>query len=305
MHVCQFLIAIPNLLSLTHTHTDIQVMICLTLGIAMNGLNSASWVLSPDHKLFCYDNAITPIVISYPFLVRFVQCSVSRKHCSNPVKRRRYALGMFKYSISIVYVFLSALKRHFDTTEDHYYFVVWLPIVLLNSLFSFWYDIRYDWGIVLPLRPVGSATVLHNELPYENTLLLPGEAYVGAPWLQSVLRLVTCNRYQFRFAAHSDKWFMFMNVVGRIGWAMKLSLPGFLGGEFGVWAMEVVEICRRTVWAYLRLRWEHKKILVQEQLSGKTGSDVFGIDDDLERAEEVSLLNQSRRQNVRDTSHDH
>lgn len=214
--------------SLSKMLADCQVMICLSVGLAMGGLDSASFMLSDDSKLYCYDNILTPLVISFPFLIRLVQSCVMLQKSA---QKRSYALmAIIKYVTSIIYIVLSALKRHY---HDAYFQKLWIVVIMFNSSYSFLWDIRHDWGMVV-----------RREHP-------TGKTYLG---------LLFWRKYKWHLDDPIDVVAVFLNFVGRIVWSLKLSMPRQFGGEFGVFVFEVLEILRRGMWVFLRIRHENHKL---------------------------------------------
>ena len=108
-------------------------------------------------------------------------------------------------------------------------FQVWVLSVLVNSLYSFWWDVTNDFGlhILLPSRQTSSPSTL-----LRRTLLLPDPI---------IYYLVISVDFILRFT-----------------WSLKLSshLHGIHEMEMGIFILEALEVLRRWLWVYVRMEWE-------------------------------------------------
>ncbi|KAK4054740.1 protein-ER retention protein [Microbotryomycetes sp. JL201] len=110
---------------------------------------------------------MVPIMTSLPYLFRFRQCLAEVFTGSTPTPRRSLANAL-KYATAFPVIFFSAMQTvigdPFDEDEDAMedsrwigrsaLFYLWVLAVLVNSLYSFWWDITNDWGLSL-LTPGG------------------------------------------------------------------------------------------------------------------------------------------------------
>ena len=154
----------------------------------------------------------------------------------------------------------------------------------INSLYSFWWDVTFDWGFDLlrprkdkptvsdrsqsPPRPLvlprlhSRSALLSNRDSAElskDTLLLPDEekaAQLPPPHTQP-------KRYPFGlrptlllplavypFAIMAD-------LVLRLTWSVKLSshLHAYAEGDRLIFLIEFAEMARRWMWVFLRVEW--------------------------------------------------
>ncbi|GAA5911994.1 hypothetical protein JCM6882_004736 [Rhodosporidiobolus microsporus] len=109
-----------------------------------------------------------PIMTSLPYLFRFRQCLSEVLTGSTPTPRRSL-MNAAKYATAFPVIILSAMQTvigdPFDEEEDVHeagerwigrttLFSLWILAVLVNSLYSFWWDVTNDWGLSL-LTPSG------------------------------------------------------------------------------------------------------------------------------------------------------
>ncbi|GAA5839567.1 hypothetical protein JCM11251_003548 [Rhodosporidiobolus azoricus] len=109
-----------------------------------------------------------PIMTSLPYLFRFRQCLSEVLTGSTPTPRRSL-LNAAKYATAFPVIILSAMQTvigdPFDKEDDMHeagerwigrttLFNMWILAVLINSLYSFWWDVTNDWGLSL-LTPSG------------------------------------------------------------------------------------------------------------------------------------------------------
>ncbi|KAM0793040.1 hypothetical protein ACM66B_000529 [Microbotryomycetes sp. NB124-2] len=127
---------------------------------------------------------MVPIMTSLPYLFRFRQCLAEVFTGSTPTPRRSLANAL-KYATAFPVIFFSAMQTvigdPFDDDEEAFednrwigrstLFYLWVLSVLVNSLYSFWWDITNDWGLSL-LTPGGwsssptiSYSFIHSPTP--------------------------------------------------------------------------------------------------------------------------------------------
>ncbi|GAA5890043.1 hypothetical protein JCM8208_002681 [Rhodotorula glutinis] len=111
-----------------------------------------------------------PFMTSLPYLFRFRQC-LSEVYTRSTPTPRRSLLNALKYATAFPVIILSAMQTvigdPFDTDDDQAdgvheagerwigrttLFNLWLLAVLVNSLYSFWWDVTNDWGLSLLSR---------------------------------------------------------------------------------------------------------------------------------------------------------
>ncbi|BGO93144.1 RHTO0S24e00188g1_1 [Rhodotorula toruloides] len=104
-----------------------------------------------------------PFMTSLPYLFRFRQC-LSEVYTRSTPTPRRSLLNALKYATAFPVIIFSAMQTvigdPFDPDEEAHeagerwigrttLFNLWILAVLVNSLYSFWWDVTNDWGLSL------------------------------------------------------------------------------------------------------------------------------------------------------------
>ncbi|KAK4342506.1 hypothetical protein RND71_038322 [Anisodus tanguticus] len=85
-----------------------------------------------------------PIVLVLPYLFRLFQCLRQYKD----TRDRTTLFNALKYSTAVPVIFLSALKYHvFPDNWINLYRPLWLLSAVVNSLYSFYWDLTRDWDL--------------------------------------------------------------------------------------------------------------------------------------------------------------
>ncbi|KAI9511189.1 EXS family-domain-containing protein [Russula earlei] len=259
-------------------------------------------LLTPP-KQYGWYRWILPTIMSLPYLVRFRQCIVEYTSPSNDSHRPLW--NAVKYASSFPVIFLSAAQRLVLSDliakkgdrvveeawhGEHALFRLWLLAALVNSLYSFWWDVTYDWGFDLlqftpesnrhhhlrvrrpsPPRAVNPPAIQEREesvasrlksatpSPSPPPLLAPSH-----PPASQHSHPVGVHPYGLRsrllYPLPIYPLALFINLVLRLTWSIKLSshLHAKVQGEgsFFIFWVEVAELVRRWVWVFIRVEWE-------------------------------------------------
>lgn len=133
------------------------------------------------------------------------------------------------------------------TTTTLYRF--WLLSVLINSLYSFYWDVTKDWDL---------------------TLLTPSSRNTASYPLRPRLYLPTKELYYMA---------ILFDFLLRFTWSLKLSphLDHFADFESGIFLLEVLEVARRWMWIFLRVETEWGREKEKGNANGLLGGP--GVDD--------------------------
>lgn len=172
---------------------------------------------------------IIPAAMAFPYLIRLRQCiteyrRATAKGMSWP-ERRGCLLNALKYSSAFPVIVISALGGGGS--------LAWCLFVAANSLFSFYWDVTYDWGLTL-LTP-SSVAGSKEDYPYglrPNRYFVAKEFYYVAIGIDLLLR---CT-WSVKMSPHLD----FMNEM-----------------EGGLFMLQVLEVLRRWVWVFFRVEKEY------------------------------------------------
>ncbi|KAG1723602.1 EXS family-domain-containing protein [Suillus paluster] len=230
---------------------------------------------------------ILPTLMSLPYLIRFRQCIIEHRSPTNASKRPLF--NALKYASSFPVIFLSAAQRivvlelaegkgESVTQEswhgEHPLFRLWLLAALLNSLYSFWWDLTNDWGLNL-LKPQPAESRISAPRPLVFPSLHSKAASIsGSPDVtqshpsssHQVLGGAIYRHQSYPYGLRPVLLYplpvyplvVFFNLVLRMTWSMKLSSHLYSqseGSALMLW-LEVAEILRRWMWVFIRVEWE-------------------------------------------------
>lgn len=185
-------------------------------------------------------------LIKHPSLIRLRQCLTEYLRVQKANKRTGqinpatgwggvHLANALKYSTAFPVIVLSALQR---TPEPSKYgvseatlFRMWMAAVVINSGYSFYWDIARDWDLSLFSSPQERNSPEH-------------------PW--GLRRHRWIHAKEFYYGA------IVMDALLRCTWSLKLSphLDHFNDLEGGIFTMEILEVFRRWVWIFFRVECE-------------------------------------------------
>lgn len=222
---------------------DLYVTICMFFQSGGSSTNR------PDRS--CGGTVMVPLLLALPSLIRFRQCIIEYLRVRRaPFKEStgwggQHLANALKYSTAFPVIITSTLQRNLEgETAKATFYKAWLVCVLVNSLYSFWWDVMKDWDMTLfstergrpsPHRPFG---------------------------LRDRLIFRPINLYYFVIG---------LDLLLRCTWSMKLSphLDKFSDFESGIFLIELLEVLRRWIWIFFRVETEWIR----------TSSTGLGIDD--------------------------
>ncbi|XP_078162794.1 EXS (ERD1/XPR1/SYG1) family protein isoform X2 [Carex rostrata] len=171
-----------------------------------------------------------PMALVFPYLCRFFQCLRQYKD----TKEKTCLFNALKYSTAIPVIFLSALKYHvLPENWVGFYRPLWLISSVINSLYSFYWDITRDWDL----------SILSRIFLFKNPGLLTNLLY-GRHWVYY--------------------WVLGSNLILRCTWTYKLSAH-LRHNYLTVFAITALEIVRRFQWVFFRVENEWNK-MTQKQI---------------------------------------
>ncbi|XP_041009228.1 SPX and EXS domain-containing protein 1-like isoform X3 [Juglans microcarpa x Juglans regia] len=166
-----------------------------------------------------------PLVLVLPYLFRFFQCLRQYKD----TREKTTLLNALKYSTAVPVIFLSALKYHvFPDRWTNFYRPLWLLSGVLNSLYSFYWDVTRDWDLS------GFTRIFKFSKPHFFSHMLYGRKWVYF-------------------------WVIGSNLVLRCTWTYKLSAH-LRHNYITVFTIAALEIFRRFQWIFFRVENEWIKM---------------------------------------------
>ncbi|XP_048328657.1 uncharacterized protein LOC107417067 isoform X3 [Ziziphus jujuba] len=166
-----------------------------------------------------------PLVLVLPYLFRLFQCLRQYKDTGE----KTTLLNALKYSTAVPVIFLSALKYHvFPDKWMNFYRPLWLLSSVLNSLYSFYWDVTRDWDMS------GFTRIFKFNKPHLLSNLLYGRKWVYF-------------------------WVIGSNLILRCTWTYKLSAH-LRHNYLTVFTITALEIFRRFQWVFFRVENEWNKM---------------------------------------------
>jgi len=240
-------------------------------------------MLMPGGSLLIFPSQyrfMVPFLMSAPYLIRLRQCVFEYMHPMNTSKKPLY--NALKYASSFPVIFLSAAQStissgHTDearySEEDYWFgqdalFYLWLLSVAVNSLYSFWWDVTYDWGFDLLLPSAhsnlaGMAPALFRRSSSSN---VSGNQHQSSGWREALDHKGVSSypwglRRTLLYTLPVYPLIIFLNLILRLTWSIKLSshLHSHASGAVIIFCIEVAELFRRWMWVFIRVEWEFVK----------------------------------------------
>ncbi len=272
------------LTSYAKVFADLYVALCMFLRPDERGDGGAT--ARPDRA--CGGTLAVPLVMAVPSLIRLRQCLIEYSR----VRRRpatnsgggsdgngwggQHLANAFKYATAFPVIIFAALQRNSapapspdspsssssssSSSGAPPYFRAWVTACLVNSLYSFYWDVAKDWDLTLFDGPS------HRSGP-GHPFGLRRRLHVGPPAL-----------YYAVIAA---------DLLLRCTWALKLSsrlAPYYADVEGGLFAVQLLEVLRRWVWIFFRVETEWIRNTTAASASAfaaSTGSGLLGsLEDD-------------------------
>ncbi|KAF4382619.1 hypothetical protein F8388_015447 [Cannabis sativa] len=166
-----------------------------------------------------------PIVLVLPYLFRLFQCLRQYKDTGE----KTTLLNALKYSTAVPVIFLSALKYHvLHEKWISFYRPLWLLSSVLNSLYSFYWDVTRDWDLS------GFTRIFKFSRPSLLSNLLFGRKWVYF-------------------------WVLSSNLILRCTWTYKLSAH-LRHNYLTLFTITALEIFRRFQWVFFRVENEWNKM---------------------------------------------
>ncbi|XP_021670579.1 uncharacterized protein LOC110657614 isoform X2 [Hevea brasiliensis] len=166
-----------------------------------------------------------PLVLVSPYIFRLFQCLRQYKD----TREKTNLFNALKYSTAVPVIFLSALKYHvFPDRWTNFYRPLWLLSSVLNSLYSFYWDVTRDWDLSCFTR------IFKFNKPSLFSYLLYGRKWVYF-------------------------WVIGSNLVLRCTWTYKLSAH-LRHNYLTVFMITALEMVRRFQWVFFRVENEWNKM---------------------------------------------
>ncbi|KAJ6860111.1 SPX and EXS domain-containing protein 1-like isoform X1 [Populus alba x Populus x berolinensis] len=172
-----------------------------------------------------------PIALVLPYIFRLFQCLRQYKD----TKEKTTLFNALKYSTAVPVIFLSALKYHvLPDSWTNFYRPLWLLSGVINSLYSFYWDVTRDWDLSCFTR------IFKSNKPSLCSYLLHGRKWVYF-------------------------WVIGSNFILRLAWTYKLSAH-LRHNYLTVFTITALEMIRRFQWVFFRVENEWNKMSSKSNL---------------------------------------
>lgn len=245
-----------------------KVVADLFVALCMFAQHNGSATARPDRG--CGGQYLVPIIIAVPSLIRLRQCVIEYlrvRSSSSSGTGYQHLANALKYFSAFPVIVLSALQRKLsvDHTQvglsEATVYRAWLVAVLINSFYSFYWDVAKDWDLEL-FSYVSSGQRSHSSFQSNPTILRP--------------KLMFHSRTLYYSA-------ILIDFLLRFTWSLKLSphLDHFADFESGIFLLELLEVARRWMWIFFRVETEWvRQTQAGESMDGTLLGDYQTKEDD-------------------------
>jgi len=201
---------------------DVFVIICMSF----SGISTTS---HPDRG--CTGTWMVTLLISLPSFIRLCQCLKEYKSSDGNFT---HVMNAVKYASAFPVILLSAVQKSHKSSDNYSFgelalFRLWVLFVIINSSYSFYWDVTKDWDLTLLTNPAPSGSVRSWGL-----------------------------RKQLYFKKEYYYIVVIIDFLLRMTWSVKLSphLNQLNEVEGGILLFEVLEVFRRWLWVFFRTEAE-------------------------------------------------
>eukprot|EP00898_Chlorokybus_atmophyticus_P007318 jgi/Chlat1/7588/Chrsp63S07072 len=215
--------------SMAKVLSDVERVLCrLTSGPILSVLGDANDVCGSH-------SAAIPALLALPYLIRLLQCLRSHRDTGE----KGHLLNALKYFTAFPVIFLSFSKYYVPLPHwVAFYKPAWLLASVVNSCYSFYWDVARDWDLTLFSANNGCLSGVPVRHPgLRSTLFFPW------PWVYY--------------------WAIFSDALLRATWTYKLSAH-LRHNEYTVTLISLCEILRRWQWMFFRVETEWRRICLKQ-----------------------------------------
>ncbi|KAI9482259.1 EXS family-domain-containing protein [Coemansia mojavensis] len=209
-------------------------------------------------------------LVCAPYAFRLRQCvNEYLKAVPGSNDARRHLANAIKYASSFPVIALSATQRQVtvDGVMETKYsdwalrmaFGLWIAAVVFNSLYSFYWDVAFDWNLGHTASGWKLSDLITGPSEEKPLVLSPAEAIGQDTRVIASQRRFPCMlRPHLRFGSPRIYYAAIaLDFLLRIAWTMKLSSYVRIDMmAYGGFWLNVLEIYRRWQWTFLRLEKE-------------------------------------------------
>lgn len=211
-----------------------DLFVCLCMFLSRGG----SATKRPDRN--CGGDVLVPLIMAIPSMIRLRQCLIEYVRVRRAPYKESVGWGgeklanALKYSTAFPVIIFGALIRNLptqDKTMSTGLYRAWIVAMLVNSFYSFYWDVAKDWDLTLFS---GSRERNSPEHPY------------------GLRRRLLIHKPAVYYAVIA------LDLMLRCTWMLKLSsnLDHFTEFESSIFLLQFLEVFRRWVWIFFRVETE-------------------------------------------------
>ncbi|CAM6100406.1 unnamed protein product [Calypogeia fissa] len=212
------------LTSMSKVLSDVERAVCKMYYHQVTG------VPDDDVDFMCGNHSyLIPCILAFPYVCRFFQCL--RQY--SDTRDKSCLFNALKYSTTFPVIILSAMKYHLtdELLWETRYRPLWLVWSVINTCYSFYWDVTRDWDFGL----------------------LSGNCNPKKPLLRTSLL------YRRRWVYW---WAIWSNLILRCSWTFKLSAH-LRHNRLTVFTFSALEMLRRFQWIFFRVECEYNKMITR------------------------------------------
>lgn len=183
----------------------------------------------------CGDSVLLDFVIgAIPTLIRLKQCFYEYK-VSN-FRNKTHLFNFIKYSTNLPNLVLGIILKLDPAKKQTSLYQLSLLALIVNSTYSFYWDINNDWNLDLFRNFNSNFNILRSNLFYKNF------------------------KKFYYLAIISDCCFRYI-------WLLKLypMTSDLFNSEFGIFLFQIFELIRRWIWVFIKIEVDYINIMVNER----------------------------------------
>mmetsp|Transcript_25111 Transcript_25111/g.34606 ORF Transcript_25111/g.34606 Transcript_25111/m.34606 type:complete len:461 (+) Transcript_25111:168-1550(+) len=224
------------LTSLAKTISDSERAVCSMLA---GPVLDAMQVLQPVGGVCGSASWHIPFWLALPYLCRFLQCIRQYFQTGDSLA----LANALKYTTTFPVILLSAMKYHVSREEWFtVYKPLWLTASVLNSAYSFYWDVTFDWDFSLLSRKIFTAS---RNIGLRGDLLYSPSGKTG-----------TLFYY----------WVVVSDILLRITWTYKLS-SHLRHNQMMSLLVSILEVFRRFQWIFFRVERQYFSLVKTHMLN--------------------------------------
>lgn len=209
-----------------------DLFVCLCMFLTRNGSATAR----PDRG--CGGDVLVPMILAVPSAIRLRQCLIEYVRVRRAPYREHTGWGgqhlanAAKYSTAFPVIIISAMLRNQEGREGSTgLYKAWVAACLLNSLYSFYWDVARDWDLTL-------FSEAHERNSPEHPFGLRRRLHVHKPGVYYAV--------------------IVLDLLLRCTWMIKLNsrMDRISDFESSVFVIQFLEVFRRWVWIFFRVETE-------------------------------------------------